>query len=282
MNTSVSQFSLQLSGQHASHKSISSLHSMPCNVRSSTTSLRDCPGQRRNTISSALPVSQPLSNNIQGSRGRSGRAPTSIASSYIATSPATRSPPVRRRLPRQAYRISTPATSPPASTYRHHHSDPLSVSDLGRSVEPNTNRSFNQRSIGDPSLGSFASLAGPTPNKAHGKKRTQAVVDSVETRRSYTVFQRKLFRLRRRERILLLDKQWVHILPSSTKSLNTMFDTRKSLSYHVRLLVSAKVRSGGRSSIVVVGFKQGNKGRTKNYNMKAESRTIAAEIVQVL
>lgn len=54
-----------------------------------------------------------------------------------------------------------------------------------------------------------------------------------------------------------------------------MFDTSKSVSYHIRLLVSASVKSGGKSSIATVGFKKGNGGRLKEYNVKAESPTIA-------
>jgi hypothetical protein len=64
-------------------------------------------------------------------------------------------------------------------------------------------------------------------------------------------------------------------MPSSTKRDNVMFDTRRSVSYHVRLLAVAKVKSDGKSSIIIVGFKTGRKGRFKKYNLKAVNRSIA-------
>ncbi|KAJ3562335.1 hypothetical protein NP233_g9641 [Leucocoprinus birnbaumii] len=172
------------------------------------------------------------------------------------------------------------------SSISHGHPDKAHSAISGLESLPEASTSGNLAKGQDPGIvasSSNASLLGNTSSGVNRRSLRRAVESAIplEARRSYTVFQRKMFRLKRQERMLLLDRQWVHVFPPSTKSLNVMFDTRKSVSYHVRLLATAEVKSGGRSSIVTISFKEGCKGRLKKYNLKAVNRSIADIIIQI-
>ncbi|KAF5349602.1 hypothetical protein D9756_008900 [Leucocoprinus leucothites] len=263
-----------------------------CNLATNT-SQRRRPGRPRNHVSPFKQLaSTSLFKNDQSpkSHDHSQHMSTSIAPSSSMTSVTVNSSHApRRNTTRRSIEPSGSITSiHSSSTITQGHPDRphISISGLESLLEASTSGSLShtQEDPGIATAGSLASLFSPTSNSVHRRslRRTIERGNPLEVRRSYTVFQRKMFRLRRRERMLLLDKQWVHVLPSSTKSLNVMFDTRKSVSYHVRLLAAAEVKSGGKSSIVSIAFKKGSKGRLKKYNLKAVNRLMAAEIVQTL
>ncbi|CAG8634092.1 13126_t:CDS:2, partial [Acaulospora morrowiae] len=78
----------------------------------------------------------------------------------------------------------------------------------------------------------------------------------------------------RHERVLAIDGDYIHIMPSETR---TMFESMKTISYHIDTVKSCKVDKKAPTNFKLTIYR--NSG-TKTYDFEAESKTLANEISQ--
>ncbi|RHZ47334.1 hypothetical protein Glove_585g44 [Diversispora epigaea] len=78
----------------------------------------------------------------------------------------------------------------------------------------------------------------------------------------------------RHERVLAIDGDYIHIMPSETR---TMFESMKTSSYHIGLVQSCKVNKKIPTNFKLVIYR--NSG-PKTYDFEAESKSLASEISQ--
>ncbi|KAL7420071.1 Component of a membrane-bound complex containing the Tor2p kinase [Cryptotrichosporon argae] len=123
------------------------------------------------------------------------------------------------------------------------------------------------RTGGDPSASIFARQNEPAPAKFG-----PAMADFAGTYRKYTVLRRTA--IGRHERVLAIDGDYIHIMPSENRAL---FDSMKTTSIHVTLVAACKLsgRAGGFKLIVW----RRDSGQDKRYEFEAENGRVAAEIV---
>jgi len=99
-------------------------------------------------------------------------------------------------------------------------------------------------------------------------------LDFTSTYKKYLV-QRKM-PIGRHERILAIDGDYIHIMPSDNKAF---FDSMKTSSFHVTSIVSCKQSSKSPASFKIVVWRDGGE---KRYDFEAESARQASEIINSL
>ncbi|CAG8473488.1 16_t:CDS:2 [Acaulospora colombiana] len=92
--------------------------------------------------------------------------------------------------------------------------------------------------------------------------------------KKYTVNRKTPMFVGRHERVLAIDGDYIHIMPSETR---TMFESMKTSSYHIGSVMSCKVDKKAPTNFkLIINRNQG----TKTYDFEAESKTLANEISQ--
>ncbi|KAK4683978.1 target of rapamycin complex 2 subunit MAPKAP1/AVO1, partial [Tremellales sp. Uapishka_1] len=119
---------------------------------------------------------------------------------------------------------------------------------------------------GDPSASIFKRQSEAAPHQKLG----MGTSDFSQTYKKYTV-QRKIA-IGRHERVLAIDGDYIHIMPSETKAF---FDSMKTTSFHITLIASCKLTGRGG------GFKINvwRDGHQKRYEFEAVNGKQAAEII---
>ncbi|EJD43392.1 hypothetical protein AURDEDRAFT_185578 [Auricularia subglabra TFB-10046 SS5] len=109
------------------------------------------------------------------------------------------------------------------------------------------------------------------------ESKGSTLTDFTTAYKKYTV-QRKLPILKRHERVLAIDGDYVHIMPSTTGRA-FLLDNMKTSSYHVKSIVGVQVskNSASGSSFRLVVLRETGQ---KQYDFEAENGRQAAEIVQ--
>jgi hypothetical protein len=81
--------------------------------------------------------------------------------------------------------------------------------------------------------------------------------------------------LGRHERILAIDGQYVHLMPSTSKA-RAVFENTRTMSYHIRSV--AAVQQSSKASATFRLIVQRN-GGAKRYDFEAESPRLASELL---
>ncbi|RIA85683.1 stress-activated map kinase interacting protein 1-domain-containing protein [Glomus cerebriforme] len=92
--------------------------------------------------------------------------------------------------------------------------------------------------------------------------------------KKYTVNRKIPMFVGRHERVLAIDGDYIHIMPSETR---TMFESMKTSSYHITSVMSCKANKKSPSSFKLEIFRDSG---TKTYDFEAESPKVATEICQ--
>ncbi|KAF0552014.1 SIN1-domain-containing protein [Gigaspora margarita] len=92
--------------------------------------------------------------------------------------------------------------------------------------------------------------------------------------KKYTVNRKIPMFVGRHERVLAIDGDYIHIMPSETR---TMFESVKTSSYHITSVMSCKVNKKAPANFKLVIYRDSG---TKTYDFEAESNKLASEISQ--
>ncbi|PKY14011.1 hypothetical protein RhiirB3_425926 [Rhizophagus irregularis] len=92
--------------------------------------------------------------------------------------------------------------------------------------------------------------------------------------KKYTVNRKIPMFVGRHERVLAIDGDYIHIMPSETR---TMFESMKTSSYHITSVISCKISKKAQSSFKLEVYRDTG---TKTYDFEAESSKVATEICQ--
>ena len=96
---------------------------------------------------------------------------------------------------------------------------------------------------------------------------------------SYVVQRKMPMPLGRHERILSLDNDYIHIMPSDTKLASGQVRTA---SYHISQVANCKTSKRAPSSFKLIVWRDKDKGDVKRYDFEAANGRMATEIAQTV
>jgi len=113
-----------------------------------------------------------------------------------------------------------------------------------------------------------------TRNSEVPEQQYSAALDFTRAYKKYTVYRKMPMLVVRHERILAMDGDYIHIMPSQTRAF---LDSMKTSSHHVRSVVACTQSAKSSSNFKLVVTRDGG---NKRYDFEAENPKIAAEIVR--
>jgi len=106
-----------------------------------------------------------------------------------------------------------------------------------------------------------------------------SLADYTAGYKNYTIFRKAPMLLARQERTLAIDGVYIHIMPSTNKAKQAVFDSGKTSSHHIKSIADCQ-QSAKTSSVFKLVLSRG--GANKRYDFEAESPRLAGEIVQTI
>lgn len=123
----------------------------------------------------------------------------------------------------------------------------------------------------DPNASIFDMLQDANPGRGFSSS-----MDYREAYKKYTVHRKIPMLVGRHERIIAIDGDYVHIMPSNNRAF---LDTMKTSSYHIKTVIGCKKTKKAPTSIKLVVLRDGG---SKRYDFEAEDEKQAAEIVDTI
>ncbi|KAF8508261.1 stress-activated map kinase interacting protein 1-domain-containing protein [Hysterangium stoloniferum] len=112
-----------------------------------------------------------------------------------------------------------------------------------------------------------------TRNSEVPEQQYSAALDFTRAYKKYTVYRKMPMLVVRHERILAMDGDYIHIMPSQTRAF---LDSMKTSSYHVRSVVACTQSAKSSSNFKLVVTRDGG---NKRYDFEAENPKIAATVL---
>jgi len=110
----------------------------------------------------------------------------------------------------------------------------------------------------------------------HYSDLPQDVIDFSSAYKKYTIYRRIPGVFGSHERVLAIDGDYIHIMPSATKAL---LDSLKTSSYHIKTVVKCNMSKKASASVKLIVRREGG---NKRYDFEAENAQLAAEIVNTI
>ncbi|KAJ3918263.1 stress-activated map kinase interacting protein 1-domain-containing protein [Lentinula edodes] len=109
--------------------------------------------------------------------------------------------------------------------------------------------------------------------------KLSSTLDFTAAYKKYTIYRKLPMLVARQEKTLAIDGQYVHIMPSTNKAAKAVFDSGRTISYHIKTIVDCQ-----QSSKTPLNFKlvYSRAGGDKRYLFEAETPKLANEIVQTV
>ncbi|QRV76161.1 stress-activated map kinase-interacting protein [Ceratobasidium sp. AG-Ba] len=123
----------------------------------------------------------------------------------------------------------------------------------------------------DPNASIFELLEDANPGRGFNSSRKYE-----EVYKKYTVHRKIPMLVGRHERIIAIDGDYIHIMPSSNRAF---LDTMKTSSYHIKTVIGCKTTKKAPTSIKLVVRRDGG---SKRYDFEAEDEKQAGEIVETI
>ncbi|KAG8744423.1 hypothetical protein FRC10_010201 [Ceratobasidium sp. 414] len=123
----------------------------------------------------------------------------------------------------------------------------------------------------DPNASIFELLQDANPGRGFSSS-----MDYREAYKKYTVHRKIPMLVGRHERIIAIDGDYIHIMPSNNRAF---LDTMKTSSYHIKTVTGCKKTKKAPSSIKLVVRRDGS---SKRYDFEAEDEKQAGEIVETI
>ncbi|KAG9128320.1 hypothetical protein FRC07_000828 [Ceratobasidium sp. 392] len=123
----------------------------------------------------------------------------------------------------------------------------------------------------DPNASIFELLKDANPGRGFSSS-----MDYREAYKKYTVHRKIPMLVGRHERIIAIDGDYVHIMPSNNRAF---LDTMKTSSYHIKTVMGCKKTKKAPTSIKLVVRRDGG---SKRYDFEAEDEKQAGEIVETI
>lgn len=123
----------------------------------------------------------------------------------------------------------------------------------------------------DPNASIFELLQDANPGRGFSSS-----MDYREAYKKYTVHRKIPMLVGRHERIIAIDGDYVHIMPSNNRAF---LDTMKTSSYHIKTVMGCKKTKKAPNSIKLVVRRDGG---SKRYDFEAEDEKQAGEIVETI
>ncbi|CAE6411254.1 unnamed protein product [Rhizoctonia solani] len=123
----------------------------------------------------------------------------------------------------------------------------------------------------DPNASIFDMLQDANPGRGFSSS-----MDYREAYKKFTVHRKIPMLVGRHERIIAIDGDYVHIMPSNNRAF---LDTMKTSSYHIKTVIGCKKTKKAPNSIKLVVLRDGG---SKRYDFEAEDEKQAGEIVETI
>lgn len=101
-------------------------------------------------------------------------------------------------------------------------------------------------------------------------------VDFTSAYKKYTIYRKVPMVFGSHERVLAIDGDYIHFMPSATKAL---LESAKTSSYHIKTVINCILTKKDAASVKMIVRRDGG---NKRYDFEAESPALAAEIVATI
>ncbi|KAE9398063.1 hypothetical protein BT96DRAFT_44977 [Gymnopus androsaceus JB14] len=109
--------------------------------------------------------------------------------------------------------------------------------------------------------------------------KLSSTLDYTASYKKYTIYRKLPMLVARQEKTLAIDGQYVHIMPSTNKAAKAVFDSGRTMSYHIKTIVDCQQST---KSPHIFKLVLNRAGGDKRYYFEAETPKLAGEIVQIV
>ncbi|KAJ4468737.1 stress-activated map kinase interacting protein 1-domain-containing protein [Lentinula aciculospora] len=109
--------------------------------------------------------------------------------------------------------------------------------------------------------------------------KLSSTLDFTAAYKKYTIYRKLPMLVARQEKTLAIDGQYVHIMPSTNKAAKAVFDSGRTISYHIKTIVDCQQSLKTPHNFKLVYSRAGG---DKRYLFEAETPKLANEIVQTV